>query len=466
MLASLNHPNIAAIYGLEEADGIRALVLELVEGETLAERLTRGPVPVTDALTIARQIADALGAAHEKRIVHRDLKPANVKIRPDGAVKVLDFGLAKAGGDDPTPDSQVSTMAGTRAGIILGTMAYMSPEQARGQSVDKRTDIWAFGSVLFEMLTGRTAFARDTASDTIAGILEREPDWTALPGSSSARIRDLLRRCLQKDPSQRLHDIADARIDIEGEGDPTDRQPSIAVLPFANMSADPENEYFSDGLAEEVINLLAHIPGLKVIARTSAFAFKDKHEDIRRIAGVLDVTNILQGSVRKAGNRIRVTAQLIAAGDGSHLWSDRYDRELADVFAIQDEIAEAIAKALQVTLADKPAAPLSMMYVAGVQPAHEAVPLARVHAQKALELDPSLLEAHALLGLLAAMYDYDWTEADRRFRLAFARDPVPPLFVRIERANFFLAHVGRGREAVEEMERALAEDPLNVPETT
>jgi serine/threonine-protein kinase len=215
-LATLNHPNVGAIYGLEEIDGLRALVLELVEGPTLADRIAKGPLPVKESLAIARQIADALDAAHEKGIVHRDLKPANIKITPDGAVKVLDFGLAKLTAVAPgTSDVQTSMIGGTREGIVLGTAAYMSPEQARGQQVDKRTDIWAFGCVLYETLTSRTAFARDTFTDTLAAIIERQPEWTALPASTPPVIERLLRRCLEKDPRRRLRDIGEARIEIE-----------------------------------------------------------------------------------------------------------------------------------------------------------------------------------------------------------------------------------------------------------
>jgi serine/threonine protein kinase len=217
VLASLNHPHIGAIYGLEDVDGVPALVLELIDGVTLADRLAKGPLPVRDALTIAVQITDALEAAHEKGIAHRDLKPANVKITSDGTVKVLDFGLAKPAPVDSgagVTQSPTVTVGGTREGAILGTAAYMSPEQARGNPVDKRTDIWAFGCVLFEMLTGRSAVAGDTVSDTIAAILEREAPWTMLPHSVPA-VRRLMQRCLEKDPRRRLHDIADARIEID-----------------------------------------------------------------------------------------------------------------------------------------------------------------------------------------------------------------------------------------------------------
>jgi Tol biopolymer transport system component len=213
ILASLNHPHIGAIYGFEESDGVHALVLELVDGSTLAERIAKGPVPVREALTIARQIADALDAAHEKGIVHRDLKPSNIKITPEGVVKVLDFGLAKA--TAPAATSNPPSIEGTREGMILGTAAYMSPEQARGQPVDKRTDIWAFGCVLYEMLTGRAPFARGTLTDTLAAILDREPDWNALPDSTPGSIGRLLHRCLEKDRKRRRREISEARIELE-----------------------------------------------------------------------------------------------------------------------------------------------------------------------------------------------------------------------------------------------------------
>jgi Tol biopolymer transport system component len=218
-LAALNHPNVAHIYGLEKSAGIDALVLELVEGETLAERIARGPVPVPEALEIARQIGDALEAAHEKGIVHRDLKPANVKVTPEGRVKVLDFGLAKAvAGDTLSSDATQSptlTAAATKAGVVIGTAAYMSPEQARGQAVDKRADIWAFGAVLYEMLTGKRAFGGDTVSDTLASVLVRDPDWSALPTSTTSAVRRVIKRCLDRNPKTRLHDIADARLEMD-----------------------------------------------------------------------------------------------------------------------------------------------------------------------------------------------------------------------------------------------------------
>jgi eukaryotic-like serine/threonine-protein kinase len=242
MLAALNHPNICAIYGLEEADGVRFLILELVEGVTLAEQLAaekvEGPgLPITEALTIARQIAEALEVAHGKGIIHRDLKPANIKITPGGVVKVLDFGLAKAVGDGAsTPIDLTAALVlagGQRRGGVMGTAAYMSPEQARGLAVDKRTDIWAFGCVLYEMLTGQVTFAGDTVSDTIAKILEREPDWLALPATTPSPVRRLLRRCLAKDPKQRLRDIGDVRIEMDGVDEGLLGVPDVTAAPPA-----------------------------------------------------------------------------------------------------------------------------------------------------------------------------------------------------------------------------------------
>ncbi|HEY7575657.1 MAG TPA: serine/threonine-protein kinase, partial [Thermoanaerobaculia bacterium] len=237
VLAALNHPHIAAIHGLEESNGIEAIVLELVPGETVAERLAKGPLPVDEALEIARQIADGLAAAHERGIVHRDLKPANVKLTPEGRVKILDFGLAKAlVGDASSPEvskSPTLTAAGTQAGIIVGTAAYMSPEQARGKAVDKRADIWAFGALLYEMLAGRRVFDGETVSDTLAAVLTRDPDWKALPAATPASVRRVLKRCLDRDAKTRLHDIADARIEMDEAPEPLGSVAAPAAGPLA-----------------------------------------------------------------------------------------------------------------------------------------------------------------------------------------------------------------------------------------
>ena len=234
VLASLNHPNIGHIYGLEEAEGTKALVLELVEGPTLADRIADGPIPVDEALPIAKQIAEALEAAHEQGVLHRDIKPANIKVKADGTVKVLDFGLAKALDTTPEGDPSQSptlTAAATQMGVIIGTAAYMSPEQARGKPVDKRSDIWAFGAVLYEMLSGRRPFEGRDVSEVLGAVLRLEPDWNALPGDAPARVRTLVRRCVEKEPKQRLHDMADVRLAMEGAFETTvsTRDEPIAV---------------------------------------------------------------------------------------------------------------------------------------------------------------------------------------------------------------------------------------------
>jgi serine/threonine-protein kinase len=501
-IAALNHPHICQIFDI----GPDYLVLEYIEGHPL-----EAGVDADDALRLAMQIADALDAAHRKGVVHRDLKPANIMVTSEGSVKLLDFGLAKqaAGSDD------VSTIEGTAIGTVMGTAAYMAPEQAEGKPLDVRSDIFSFGSVLYELLSGRRAFQGENALSTMAAILRDEP----APLDAPATLQVIVKRCLAKPPGQRYQTVADLRDDLEKAaqmGTPHHSAPSIAVLPFANMSADKDNEYFSDGLAEEIINCLTRIPGLKVTARTSAFAFKGKTEDIRKISGALGVTTILEGSVRRSGARLRVNAQLINASDGYHLWSERYDREIADLFDLQDEIAQAIASALHVKLSPtlapfmqyKPSVPayeallkarhyrgllrrdlmprardcfehaialdpkfalahceygiyFMLMVVLGLVAPNEGWSMVRSQAQKALELDPSLPEGHAMLGAVAAMLDYDWKEAEGRFRLAVAHDPVPTN-VRLY-YSIYLTVIGRAAEAVQQADLGLQEDPLNFP---
>jgi serine/threonine protein kinase len=343
-IAALNHPNICQIHDI----GDDYLVLEYVEGKPLSS-----PLPEREAVRLAIQIATALEAAHKKGIIHRDLKPANIMVTDEGTVKLLDFGLAKLYEQD-TSISRLPTaeFPATEVGAILGTVAYMSPEQAQGQTADARSDIFSFGLVFYEMLSGRRAFIGDSTPETLAALLRDEPD----PLRAFPALEKIVKRCLEKQPSERYQTMAEVKVVLEKVGQSKvavsseQPQPSIAVLPFVNMSGDKEQEYFSDGLAEEILNALTKIPGLKVIARTSAFAFKGKDQDITKIAEALRVSNILEGSVRKAGNRIRVTAQLITASDGSHIWSERYDRELTDIFAIQDEICRGIVDKLRIKL--------------------------------------------------------------------------------------------------------------------
>ena len=492
-IAALNHPHICQIFDI----GPDYLVLEYIDGQPLLSQANPGPLEVEEAVRLARQIAEALDAAHRKGVVHRDLKPANILVTAEGSVKLLDFGLAKQAalsGETATDET------GTIEGTVMGTVAYMAPEQAAGKPLDARSDVFSFGAVLYELLSGRQAFRGENAISTMAAILHTEPR----PLDAPAALQQILKRCLAKPPAERYQTMAELleslreafRKAVQTEM-PAQQQPSIAVLPFANIGADNENEYFSDGLAEEIINFLAQIPGLKVTARTSAFAFRGKEQDIRKIASALGVASILEGSVRRFGNRIRVTAQLINAADGYHLWSQRYDREMADLFDLQDEIAQAIASALQVKLSGAPApfeqykpnlpayeallkarhylgsfrpdllprikeyfeqaialdpkfalahceygGYFGAMALVGTLPANHALPMMRSLAQTALELDPSLPEGHAMLGYVAACLDYDWKEGERRFRLAMARDPIP-VFVRLYYVMGYLLPTGR-----------------------
>jgi serine/threonine protein kinase/Tfp pilus assembly protein PilF len=522
-IAALNHPNICTLHDI----GPNYLVMEFIEGAPLA-----GPLPLDVALRHAVQIADALSAAHAKGITHRDLKPANILVTASG-IKLLDFGLAlwtrdSSGRGRAADETEIIGM--TMPGTLLGTAAYMSPEQAESKPVDARSDIFSFGLVLYEMLSGRRAFTGDSAIAILTAIVDKEPN----PLDTTPALQAILARCLRKSPADRFQSITQVKDALlaatSGVGSPgaavsgaqtmlyaqsssATRTPSIAVLPFANLGGDKENEYFSDGLAEEMLNFLAQIPGLKVTARTSAFAFKGKTEDIRKIADTLGVTTILEGSVRRSGSRIRVTAQLINAQDGYHLWSQRYDRELADVFAMQDEIAHAIVSALRVKLPApfeqyKPSLPAyeallkARLYqqsavaelrprakecyeqaialdpkfalahceygiyflsqtAAGALPANQALPIVRSQAEKALELDPFLAEGEAMLGVVAAFLENDWKEAARRFGLAMTRDPVP-VNVRFQYALGYLLRVGRPVEALQQIELGLREDPLNV----
>ena len=303
VLASLNHPNVAAIYGIEDTGGVRALVMELVEGEDLSTVIARGPFPLTDALPIAKQIAEALEAAHELGIIHRDLKPANIKVRADGMVKVLDFGLAKALSQARTAGAAAADLANsptitspamTEKGLILGTAAYMAPEQARGRAVDKRADIWAFGVVLFEMLTGKRAFPGEDSTDTLAAILQREPDWHALPAATPAAVRRLLGRCLEKDPKLRLHDMADARIEID---DARSGARDVAVMPAP--AASQTRTVLTWGLTFIVASVMAAAAGwfLRPVPVAPRGSAGNQHAADDR-SGLRDVARRPQGGIR------------------------------------------------------------------------------------------------------------------------------------------------------------------------
>ncbi len=515
-IAALNHPNICALYDVGTLpSGEGYLVMEFIEGAPLS-----GPLALDTALRYATQIADALSAAHLKGITHRDLKPANILVTPSG-IKLLDFGLALLDGGQKAVTDATATIGLTQAGTILGTAAYMSPEQAEGKAVDARSDIFSFGLVLYEMLSGRRAFTGDSQIAIMAAILHKEPATV----QTTPALQNILTKCLHKLPAQRYQSMAQVKeallaasssssaLPVAQSAPPVERMPSIAVLPFANMSRDGEDEYFSDGLAEEIISALTQVAGLKVIARTSAFAFKGKNEDIRKIAGTLGVSSILEGSVRRSGPKVRVTVQLIRAEDGTHLWSQRYESEMTDVFAIQDEISAAIVKQLQLNLtghslvkravtnaaaydatlegrhhlnnftpasADRArqcferAIALDPQYApayAGLAEYHvvhatvgnldprEELALGDKAAQRALELDPLLPEAHAIAGQIRAELDYDWKASEQHYLRAIASNPAAA-GVHFSYGYWCLRPTGRLNEALAEIERALELDPL------
>jgi TolB-like protein/Flp pilus assembly protein TadD/tRNA A-37 threonylcarbamoyl transferase component Bud32 len=394
LLASLSHPNVAVIYDIIEPDrGLAYLILEYVPGETLAECLMRGPLGLKETLALSQQIAEAVSAAHGKGVIHRDLKPSNVKITPEGGVKVLDFGLAKTISDEAA--NRDTTV--TQAGRVIGTPAYMSPEQARGKQVDHRTDIWSFGCVMYEMLTGHLPFEGETSTDVIARILEREPNWQALPDGTPENMRALLRRCLEKDVCHRLQRIGDAALEIsEALNSPASARPvlvpaklrrlamvigasvilllgglvvrvalrtevhpspmeiRLAVLPFENLGS-AEDEYFADGITDAITARLAGIQGLGVISRQSAMQYKGARESVRAIGEELGVEYVLEGTIQRErpgdpASKVRIIPQLVRVSDDVHVWAKPYDNDMSEVFQVQSDVAEQVAQALDITL--------------------------------------------------------------------------------------------------------------------
>ncbi|HVG34444.1 MAG TPA: protein kinase [Pyrinomonadaceae bacterium] len=564
--SSLSHPNILTIYEIGSENGTHFIVTEFVEGESLRALTKRAPIEPAKVLEIGIQAASALAAAHAARIVHRDIKPENIMVRADGLVKVLDFGLAKFIEQPiPQPDAetQIIDLYKTEAGMVMGTVSYMSPEQARGQELDERTDVWSLGVVLYELLTARQPFTGDTMTDTVASVLRSEPEpptrWvTELPAeldriilktlSKDREVRyrsaqDLLvelrqlqkrlefeaeleRSNLSNPPVSGGHFVTQKTGDIEeattGKSRPSGVttqtiRNSIAVLPFVNTSADAENEYFCDGLAEELLNALAKIEELKVAARTSAFSFKGKDVNVSQIARSLNVDTILEGSVRKSGTRLRILVRLVNAADGYQLWSERYDRQMQDIFDVQDEITLAVVDALKVQLLGEEKAVVLKRYTDnteayelylkgrfhynkhtpegwvraigyyeqaiarerdyapayaamtsalvfawffGVLPPRETITKCKAAARRALEIDDRLDESHCALGRIGFYYEWDWRKGERGYRRA----------VEIN-ANSAQGHLGLGMilvsrerfdEAVAEGRRAVELDPLSL----
>lgn len=355
-VAALNHPNIVTVYAIEEAESLLFFSMEFIEGEPLTARLVRGGVDLDQFFKIALALSEAVAAAHERGIIHRDLKPGNIMIDRAGTLKILDFGLAQVLGTLIPLSGRSDTATATIHEAFKGTVFYMSPEQLRGEILDHRTDLFSLGILLYELATGEHPFAGKTGADTIAAILKTDPRPAMEANPRIPRQLDwIIRHCLEKDIRHRTASALDLREELvrlrrEAPEARPDEVPSIAVLPFVDMSREKDQAYFCEGIAEEIINALCRVQGLRVASRTASFQFKDQPLEPREIGRRLRVETLLEGSVRKSGNRVRITAQLVDSAAGFHLWSESFDRELKDIFQIQEEIARNIVRALQVTL--------------------------------------------------------------------------------------------------------------------
>jgi eukaryotic-like serine/threonine-protein kinase len=533
-VAALSHPNILAIHDFGREAGNSYAVMELLEGETLAERVLQGPIPWRRCVEIAAAVAEGLSAAHAKGIVHRDLKPQNLFLTADDRVKILDFGLARRdqaiGANEET---SAPTQDGTLPGTVLGTVGYMSPEQVCGDPVDARTDIFSLGCVLYEMVTGQRAFRRRTAAETLAAILNEEPAEFPRSGAAVPQgLENLIGRCLQKNAQSRFQtarDLAFALKEIVRGSEPpagapassgSHRRPldSMAVLPFANLSGDPDAEYLSDGIAESIIHSLARLPNLRVMARSTIARYKGQEVDPQAAGRELKVRAVLTGRVFHRGETLVIKTALVDVLDGSQIWGENYSRKLSDILAVEEEISREISEKLRVKVTGEEAQRLShratespeayRLYLKGlfywnkrtsdglrkgielfqqaieVDPeyalayagiAHsynqlgfyqylspqEAFPRARAAATRALELDASLGEARTVLGTARFWYDWDWSGAEEEIRRAIAASPD---FVHVHHFyGIFLTAMDRFQDGLVELRRAEELDPLSLP---
>jgi serine/threonine-protein kinase len=553
-IAALSHPGILEIYDVGKQGDVYYSVTELLEGETLRSRLERGSLAWREAASIALSVIDGVAAAHARGIVHRDLKPENIFLTGDGRTKVLDFGLARRMvSEGEAGESEVTAEYATRPGTILGTLGYMSPEQLRGLPTDARTDVFALGAILYEMVGGRRPFHRATLPEIAAAILKEDPPPLLALGVAVPRaLEDTIAGCLRKDPAQRIPTLGEIAPVLRGllagpsrrlplaagvaalalllaglagalfwrglsRGERRPQLTSLAVLPMENLSRDPEQEFFVDGMTEALIADLAKAGSLRVTSRTSIMQYKAVRKPLPQIARELRVDAVVEGSVARAADRVRITAQLVDARNDTHLWAETYDRDRRDVLALQAEVARAIATEIRGQLAPLAAARLASpkrvdprayesylrgrhafwritqdslvqsrdhlldataaepgyalawaglaetyvtLGVFGFQPPQEAYARAREAAGRALALDPELSDAVNALAMITRDYDWNWTEADRLFRRA----------IELNDQNAFAHHMyaiqhawlGRFDEALAGMERSRALDPLNL----
>ncbi len=480
--AALNHPSIVTIHSIEEVDGQWFLTMELVDGATLDQQIPEEGFTLDRFLAVAVPLADALGIAHAKGITHRDLKPANIMVTNEGQVKILDFGLAKLRAAPLVEaGSELETLGFSQEGLLLGTLPYMSPEQVEGKEVDHRSDIFSLGVVLYEMATGQRPFDGENSAALISSILRDEPRLASeLDQESSHRLSRVIRRCIEKDIEHRFQSAIDLRNELEElASNEAPRAPSVAVLPFADMSPDKDQEYFCEGIAEELINALARIEGLSVASRVSSFRFAAPAVALGEIARRLNVDTVLDGSVRKSGDKLRITAELVNPADGYNLWSGRWDRQMSDVFVIQDEIANEIVRALAVRLTPRERRAIRMVSTADPQAFDyylhgrkfyyqyrlQGAEFALQMFSRAIDIDPNyalawagISDCHAYLYANSGHGEKDLRQADVASRNAIELDPE--LAEAQASRGVALSLLGRHQEAESAFEAAIRFNPI------